>query len=64
MERDRFGVPFEDDLTENRGAGGAAREEQAETETFDPDVDSQEDDDDMARNVFGVDDPAPKTPPA
>ena len=31
MERDRFGVPFEDDLTENRQPGGAAREDEAET---------------------------------
>jgi len=56
MERDRDGVPFEDDFTENRGPGGPELEEEAERETLDPDVDSQADDRSMKRDVFGVND--------
>jgi hypothetical protein len=44
MERDRDGVPFEDDFTENRGPSGPEQEDDAEQETLDPDVDSQEGD--------------------
>jgi len=63
MERDQFGEIFEDDLTENREPGGPARDKAAEREEIDPDVDSQEDDEDMARNIFGVDEANPKSPP-
>ncbi len=56
MERDRAGEPFEDDFTENRGPDAAKREENAEEETPDPDVDSQAGDQAMADNVFGVND--------
>jgi hypothetical protein len=60
MERDRDGHPFEDDFTENRGPDGAQQDEEAKRERLDPDVDSQADDETMAKNVFGVDEPRPK----
>jgi hypothetical protein len=60
MERDRFGEPFQDDFTDNRGPDGAQQDEQAARERLDPDVDSQSDDRDMEQNVFGVDKPKPK----
>jgi len=64
MERDRSGEPFEDDFTENRGPSGPEQEDQAERLTLDPEVDSQEDDRDMADDVFGVNEtpPEPKRP--
>ncbi|HTW85850.1 MAG TPA: hypothetical protein VMD91_17400 [Candidatus Sulfotelmatobacter sp.] len=60
MERDRDGVPFQDDFTENRGPSGAQLDDDAQTERLDPDVDSQADDETLKENVFGVDDPKPK----
>jgi hypothetical protein len=54
-ERDRDGEPFQDDFTENREPGGSEREDNAERETLDPDVDSQADDESMKDDVFGVD---------
>jgi len=57
MERDRAGEPFQDDFTENRGPDPVEKEENAETETPDPDVDSQAGDEAMADDVFGVNDP-------
>jgi hypothetical protein len=51
MERDRDGEPFEDDFTENRGPGGPEREDNAEHESLDPDVDSQAGDNFM-ENAF------------
>lgn len=64
MERDRSGVPFENDFTEERQPGGAQREKDAETERLDTDVDSQEDDEDMTENLFGVNESHPDAPPA
>ena len=54
MERDRDGVPFQDDFTENRGPSAAEREDVAEDLKLDPDTDSQDDDRDMADDDFGV----------
>lgn len=56
--RDRDGEIFQDDLTENESKPrGAVREDAEETLELDPQVDSQEDDEDMAENVFGLNDP-------
>jgi hypothetical protein len=44
MERDRDGEAFQDDFTDNRGPGAREQEENAEKEVLDPDVDSQEGD--------------------
>lgn len=44
---------FENEFTEEAKPPGAKREEEAETEKLDPDVDSSADDADMAGNVFG-----------
>ena len=44
MKRDRDGEPFQDDFTENRGPNAEQEEDEAENETLDPDVDSQDDD--------------------
>lgn len=56
--RDRDGEIFEDDLTDNESEpDGPVREDAAETLELDPQVDSQEDDADMAENLFGLNDP-------
>jgi hypothetical protein len=60
VERDRDGVPFEDDFTENRGPSGSQLEDEAEREKPDPDVDSQADDESMADDVFGLNEARPK----
>lgn len=60
FKRDEFGEIFQDDLTENESKPrGPVRDEIAETERLDPNVDSEEDDRAMAENRFGVNDPAP-----
>lgn len=57
-KRDEFGEIFQDDLTENESKPrGAVREEVEETLKLDPNVDSQEDDEAMAENRFGVNQP-------
>lgn len=50
MERDDV---FENEFTEEDKPSGAQREDVAETERIDPELDSQEDDEDMRNNVFG-----------
>lgn len=53
--RDRDGEIFQDDLTENESMPSPVRREEAqEAEQLDPNVDSQEDDEAMAENRFGV----------
>jgi hypothetical protein len=54
MNRDRDGVPFEDDFTENRGPSAEEEEDTAEDLVLDPDVDSQ--DDDHAMHGLATDD--------
>lgn len=44
---------FENELTEEDKPSGAKREDEAQTERIDPDVDSQSDDETMRDNVFG-----------
>jgi hypothetical protein len=59
--RDRDGEIFQDDLTENESMPSPARREAAdEAEQLDPDVDSQEDDEAMAENRFGVNEKRPE----
>ena len=61
---DRSGELYEDAFTENESKPrGAVREEVEETERLDPDVDSQEDDELLAENAFGVNDPNAPYPP-
>ncbi len=60
--RDEFGELFEDTFTENESTpSGEAREDAQEDVQLDADVDSQDDDRAMRENVFGVNDPKPKT---
>lgn len=60
LPRDRDGEIFQDDLTENESMPSPAHREQAdETEQLDPDVDSQDDDEAMAENRFGVNEKRP-----
>jgi len=59
MERDRAGEPFQDDFTENRGPNASEREEAAEREALDPDVDSQAGDRAMEDDTFGLNDSKP-----
>ena len=57
-KKDEFGEIFQDDLTENTSkAPGPIREEEEEQLTLDPGIDSQEDDEMMAENRFGVNQP-------
>ena len=57
-KRDEFGEIFQDDLTENESkAPGPIREDEEEKLTLDPGIDSQEDDELMAENRFGVNQP-------
>jgi hypothetical protein len=61
--RDREGEIYQDDLTENESIPRPARREDAEeTRELDPDVDSQEDDEAMAEDLFGVDEKKPDKP--
>jgi hypothetical protein len=58
LPKDRDGEIFQDDLTENQSKErGSLRDDAARDETMDAGVDSQEDDRDMAQNLFGVNDP-------
>ena len=58
LPKDRDGEIFQDDLTENESKPrGPQRDDAAHDENLDPGVDSQEDDRDMAENLFGVNDP-------
>lgn len=60
-KRDEFGELFQDTFTENQSKpSGAIREEVEETLKLDPNIDSQEDDEDMAANRFGVNKPKPE----
>ena len=55
LPRDRHGEIFQDELTENQSMPRPPEREDAdETQQLDPNVDSQEDDETMAENVFGV----------
>lgn len=57
-KRDEFGELFEDAFTENESKPrGAVREEVESTLKLDPNVDSQEADEAMAENRFGVNEP-------
>ena len=57
-KRDEFGEIYQDAFTENESKPrGAVREEVEETLKLDPNVDSQEDDQAMAENRFGVNKP-------
>jgi len=57
-KRDQFGEIYQDAFTENESKPpGAVREEVEETLKLDPNVDSQEDDQAMAENRFGVNKP-------
>lgn len=57
-ERDQFGEYFQDTFTENESKPrGPVRDEMEEEEQLDPNVDSQEDDEAMAENRFGVNQP-------
>jgi hypothetical protein len=57
-KRDEFGELYQDAFTENESKPrGAVREEVEETLKLDPNVDSQEDDEAMAENRFGVNQP-------
>lgn len=57
-KKDEFGEIFQDDLTENTSkAPGPIREDEEEKLTLDPGIDSQEDDEMMAENRFGVNQP-------
>jgi hypothetical protein len=53
MQRDRDGEPFQNDFTDNRGPSGPEQEENAEQEVLDPDVDSQEGDVFMEKELRG-----------
>ncbi len=56
LKRDRDGEIFQDDLTENESMPSPSRREDAEeTRRLDPNIDSQEDDETMADDRFGVD---------
>lgn len=56
LPRDRHGEIFQDDLTENESMPRPSeREDVEETRRLDPNVDSQEDDETMAEDRFGVD---------
>lgn len=60
LPRDRHGEIFQDDLTENESMPRPTQRDDAEGEkNYDTDIDSQEDDEDMAEDVFGVDDKKP-----
>jgi hypothetical protein len=60
LPRDRDGEIFQDDLTENESMPSPARREDPdETLDMDPDVDSQDDDEAMAENRFGVNEKRP-----
>jgi hypothetical protein len=60
LQRDRDGEIFQDDLTENESMPSPARrEDDNESLDMDPDVDSQEGDEMMAENRFGVDEKQP-----
>jgi hypothetical protein len=55
LPRDRSGEIFQDELTENESMPSPARREgPSETLELDPNVDSQEGDQAMAENRFGV----------
>lgn len=56
VRRDRDGEIFQDDLTENESMPSPARREDDDEDLqLDPNVDSQEDDETMADDRFGVD---------
>lgn len=56
IERDRDGEIFQDELTENESKPrGAVREDAEESLKLDPDVNSQDDDETMRDDRFGVD---------
>lgn len=58
--RDRSGEYFEDAFTENESKPrGPQRDSTEASEQLDPDVDSEEDDEAMAEDRFGVDQPKP-----
>jgi hypothetical protein len=55
LHRDRDGEIFQDELTENESMPRPTQRDDAEAgKHYDTDVDSQEDDDAMAQNRFGV----------
>lgn len=55
LPRDRRGEIFQDELTENESMPSPARREKAnDSLQLDPNIDSQEDDETMADNRFGV----------
>ena len=58
--RDRSGEYFQDAFTENESKPrGPERDALEASEQLDPDVDSQEDDEAMARDRFGLDERKP-----
>ncbi len=58
---DEFGELYEDTFTENESTpDGEAREDAQEKVQLDPDVDSQDDDEAMRENRFGLNDPKPQ----
>ena len=64
VKPDRDGEIFQDDLTENESMPSPARrEDDDESLEMDPDVDSQEADQMMAENRFGVDEKPPEKQP-
>ena len=61
LARDRRGEIFQDELTENESMPSPARREDAdENLQLDPQVDSQEDDEAMAEDRFGVNQKRPR----
>ncbi len=59
---DEFGELYQDAFTENETKpDGAIREDVEDDLNLDPNVDSQEDDQAMADNVFGVNTSKPKS---
>jgi hypothetical protein len=62
LGRDRSGEPFQDEFTENETkARGEVREDAEDTLRLDPDVDSQDADQALKENRFGLNQPKQKT---
>ncbi|HKU67422.1 MAG TPA: hypothetical protein VJP85_06590 [Candidatus Baltobacteraceae bacterium] len=55
LQRDRRGEIYQDELTENESMPRPPQRDDAEsTKRYDTDIDSQEDDESMAENRFGL----------